>query len=117
MNWKFWRREPKVFKPRIVFEMQEDGRISVAVDWPEGQSVEEKVSTAESIAQMVWYINDGQLMSICQQAVATSGHLKKDELFSEHVLRCLTWVIQRSGRKMNNDQDDVLVPPDEVFDR
>jgi hypothetical protein len=121
MGWAFWRKKKVVYRPRLVFELWPGGRIGVTCDWPDLNTTEEKASQGGSLAAMIFFLNDGQLLSLCQQAVAVCGHLKGDERLSQHVLSTLQQLLSqnRSHRQDGKDDNDEepLIPADEVFSR
>lgn len=111
MNWRFWTwGRAKSWNPRVVFELVGGGRVHVTVDWPEHDRAEDKVALGQTLASMLFFINDGQLLGLVQQAVAVTGRLKGDERMSEHVLNCLNHIL-RQAREGSDDPDEDGGPP------
>lgn len=118
MKWRFWNRRPNVANPRIVVELLDDAHVDINCDWPEYQTDLEKSAFGKNFAQLVYYLNDGRLLPLIQQAIAVTGHVKDQKGLSVHILSCMERLLEASGE---NDKeaavDRPVIEADQVFSR
>jgi hypothetical protein len=77
-------------------------------------------SIARGMAGMVFYLNDGQLLPLIQQAIAVNGHLKNQDKLSEYMLGLLTTLHRKNAEErgeIHRGQKGVgpVIAPDQVF--
>lgn len=107
--------------PRLVFEV-EDGHINVTADWPELASDEQAISVARDLARMTYYLCDGQLLALVQQAIAVTGQLKDQVKLSQNVLNALNQIYLSQaatapGPAVPPQRSGPVIAADEVFSR
>lgn len=122
-----WKSEPKAAKitnvqyPRVIFDCLPGGRIVVSCDWPEADNQDHLIGIGRGLAGMLFYINDGQLRPLTQQAVAVAAHLKNQDRFGEHVLTTMQTfehkAMEERGESPQERKSGPVVPADEVFSR
>lgn len=114
-NRLFGRRSTTSF-PKITFELHTNV-VQVIVDWPDGENSEQKANIGGAVATMLYYINDGQMLALIQQAVAVTGTLKGDERLSQHILNIFHKHVISGGAddKSPAAEDGAVVSCDDVF--
>ncbi len=94
--------------------MLPDDRIKVVADWPNHETIEGQVQAADATALLAFYVNDGQVLPLIQQALAVSGKLKGQERVSEHILGRLNHLLRDGSPEASQDEPG-YVHPEEVF--
>lgn len=114
MKWQFWRQKENDSRaPRVVFAVDKTGTIAVSIDWPCKDVLQEKVAVVEALARLIYYINDGQMLAMMQDAVAVAGHLKGESPMSHRILGRLGQLLLDGGHARNGDSE--YVDPETVF--
>lgn len=115
MGWFGWlKRGPAVRHPRLVVELVGGSRVVMTADWPHLRTDEEKAGMGQTMAAMLFYLHDGQLLAQVQQAVGVAGHVKGDPRLAAHVLECLNRMFAENG---GGERDGPVIAPDEVFEK
>lgn len=109
-----------VNNPTILFEINEDGKLSARVSWPEFQDNFHKQKVTQLILQLMWIINTGEAKAYIDHAISAYGMLTNQEEVSKYLLdiQMKMYAVKESLSRQNNEEAEnnrPLVHPMEAF--